>query len=94
MLDKGKEKLNKSISFEIKSIQKQILDLCELVVSNVNWDPFRKKILDITSDAGRNIEAEIKYNYSIEHTPSNICEDVIEVKPSQVKGKLKFKNKE
>lgn len=90
MTDKGKSKLNQAISFEINSIQKQVLDVCELVVPGSNWEPFRKKILDITNRSRRKIQSDINFNYSVGYAPSNIKEDVVKVRNSKVKGNFIF----
>lgn len=75
MNSKDKNRLNDFIRSESKSLQKQILDICELVFpqeENYNWDVFRKQILDVINDQRRRLEKQIRYNYSVEFTPSDI----------------------
>lgn len=92
--DKDKERLNKFIYSEVKALQKQILDLCEVTVPPSNWNPFRKKILDITNNVRREIQSEVVSNYIIDYKPSTVCEDIIQIKPSNTVTRFKKKDKE
>lgn len=76
-MSKGKERLRHRIQQEFKSINKQILDLAELVVSQEQYPQFRKKILNITNDVRRNIEQDLDLNYDVSYDPATICEDVV-----------------
>lgn len=78
MTDKGKEKLKTKLKQEIKSIQKQVLDYAELVISNKDqYQQFRRKVLGVTNDIRRSMELDLDLNYDIEYTPSTECEDVV-----------------
>jgi len=76
-MSKGKERLRQRIQQEFKLINKQILDLSELVVSKEQYPQFRKKVLNITNDIRRNIEQDIELNYDISYDPATICEDIV-----------------
>lgn len=76
------------IERQVKSTQRQILDLTEIAVPADSWRVMRSKILGITNDLRRNLEDEVINNYNIKFDPSTICEDIIEVK----KIKLGFKD--
>ena len=82
-MSKGKERLRLRIQQEFKSINKQILDLAELVVSQEQYPQFRKKVLNITNDVRRNIEQDLELNYSVDYDPRTICEDVVVVGPGK-----------
>ena len=78
MADKGKERLKDSIKSEMRSVQKQVLDYAELVISNRDqYQQFRRKVLDVTNDIRRNLELDIDINYSISYSPATECEDVV-----------------
>lgn len=76
-MSKGKERLRQRIQQEFKSINKQILDLSELVVSQEQYPQFRKKVLNITNDIRRNIEQDLELNYEVSYDPATICEDIV-----------------
>lgn len=76
-MSKGKERLRHRIQQEFNSINKQILDLAELVVSQEQYPQFRKKILNITNDIRRNVEQDLELNYDVSYDPATICEDVV-----------------
>jgi len=91
---KDKERLANQISSEIKLLQKQVLDLSELVVPNERWGYFRKKILDITNNARRNIESKLIRDYQVKYDPTDICEDVVEVRQRKISNFNKLVDKE
>jgi hypothetical protein len=74
----GQEKFTRFLSLEIKSLQKQVLDLCELVVPESNWDHFRKRLLDITNNVRRKLQDEVATRYIINYDPS-AGEDIVKV---------------
>lgn len=82
-MSKGKERLRLRIQQEFKSINKQILDLAELVVSQEQYPQFRKKILNITNDIRRNIEQDLELNYNVDYDPRTICEDIVVIGPGK-----------
>lgn len=81
--DKDRKRLSDSIDRYIKSLQKQILDISELVVPPTNWKAFRSKILGISNDIRRDLVSEIDLNYTVQFTPKTISEDIIEIKSSK-----------
>lgn len=78
-LKSGKTYLTDSIDKNIKLLQKQLLDISELVVPQTSWKAFRSKVLGISNDVRREIITDIELNYEIKHTPNTVYEDVIEV---------------
>lgn len=79
MNEDGQDKFTRLISYEINLLQKQILDICEIVVPNNNWIHFRKKILDLINNSRRKLQEEIKANYCIEYDPTFINDEVIKI---------------
>jgi hypothetical protein len=95
MSHKGKDRLRQRIQQEFKSINKQVLDLSELVVSDKHYSQFRKKILNITNDIRRNIEQDIELNYEVTYDPATECEDIVVIgtgKSYKIDYKRKGKN--
>lgn len=86
MEDRNKKKLSDFVERQIKSTQKQILDIAELVIPQGNWKAFRSKVLGITNDLRRELEKEIETNYSVKYDPRVVYEDVIEVQPAKKQG--------
>jgi len=84
-MGKDKEIFKKKLEQEFKSVNKQLLDLAELVVLEQSFPQFRKKLLNITNDARRNIQNEVELNYNIEYDPSVLREDVVVVANSSKK---------
>jgi len=76
---RDRQRLLESIDKRVKSLQKQILDISELVVPAANWKAVRSKLLGVTNDIRREISTEVELNYTIEYTPKTILEDIIEV---------------
>jgi len=81
-MDKHKEKFLDFVEKQIKSLQKRVLDLSEVVVPQDNYIQFRSKILGSTNDLLRDIESELETNYNLKYEPSVIREDVVQIKPS------------
>ena len=77
-MKEGKEKLKKSLEFQVKRLQKELLNTSELVVSDEKWQLFRKQILSITSDMSRRLIKDIEENYIIDYNPS-ISEEIIKI---------------
>ena len=75
----GKSYLSDSVDRQIKLLQKQLLDISELVVPQSSWKAFRSKVLGISNDIRRDIITDIDLNYKVEYTPNTIYEDVVEV---------------
>ena len=57
-----------------------MLNLSEMLVPNDKWESYRSRILDITNNARRNMEEELKQNYNIKYDPAVVCEDIVEVR--------------
>jgi hypothetical protein len=83
---KDKQRLAESLDRHIKALQKQILDITELVVPQQNWKAVRSKLLGVTNDIRRDLTLDIELNYSITYTPKTVSEDVIEVNGSKFQG--------
>lgn len=79
--DLHKKKFSLFLQSEIKSLQKQILDLAEIAVPASNWKPLRSKLLGVTNDFRRDIEQELNKNYNIKYAPGTQYEDVVQIKP-------------
>jgi len=79
MEDRDKVKFFAFIESQIKSIQRQILDLTEVSIPPDNWRVMRSKILGITNDLRRDLEQELITNYDLKYSPSTIYEDVVQV---------------
>jgi hypothetical protein len=77
-MEKGKEKLQKSLEYQVKRLQKELLNTSELVVSDEKWQLFRKQILSITSDMSRRLIKDIEENYIVDYSPS-YSEDIIKI---------------
>lgn len=92
-MDKDKERLRSFISLQIKSINRDVLNLAEMLVPNEKWAAFRGKVLDITNKARREIETELETNYNIDYSPAMVCEDIIEVRTGTENGKSSRKSK-
>lgn len=85
-MSKDKQRLSDTLDRHIKALQKQILDITEIVVPSQNWKAVRSKLLGVTNDVRREIVNEIDLNYSIEYTPKTISEDIIEVNGAKFQG--------
>jgi len=79
--DKSTEYLKKYLHTQINSIQRQVLNISEMLVPNEKWPSYRSRILDITNNIRRKIEVEVEDNYKIKYDPSTVYEDIIEVHP-------------
>jgi hypothetical protein len=75
----GKIHLTDSIDKQIKLLQKQLLDISELVVPQTSWKAFRSKVLGISNDIRRDIITDVELNYKVIYEPNTVYEDVIEV---------------
>lgn len=84
--NKDKQRLTDSLDRHIKALQKQILDITELVVPQQNWKAVRSKLLGVTNDIRRDLSSDIELNYSVTYTPKTIAEDVIEVNGAKFQG--------
>ena len=90
-MDRHQEKLISFVEKQIKSLQKKVLDLSEVVVPSENYKPFRAKILGSTNDLLRDLQAELAKNYQIKYTPTNIVEDVVIIQPHSAPQKQEKK---
>jgi len=92
-MTKAKDFFKKKLEQEFNLVNKQLLDLAELVVPEQNFNQFRKKLLNITNDSRRKIQNEVELNYSLEYQPSVIREDIVVVGNSSKKVDSVLKKK-
>jgi len=81
--DRHQKKILSYIDNQINHLQRQILDLTEIVVPPSNWQPLRSKILRITNDSRRSIEQELRNNYEVSYTPNTVYEDVVVIQKNK-----------
>lgn len=94
-IDRDKVKLSSFLEKNLKSLQKRILDLSEVVIPKQNYPAFRSKVLGITNDFRRDLEKEIIDNYSVKYDPKTLVEDVVRViNPENLPLTIRIKDKE
>lgn len=80
MEGQAKKVLILSIERQIKSVQKQLLDISEFIVPPDNWKQFRSKILGLLNDMRRDIDSQISERFSVEFEKKGLYQEVIEVR--------------
>lgn len=78
-MDRHKQKFCSFLEKEVKSLQKKILDLAEVVLPQENFKTFRSKVLGATNDLYRDVQFEVNKNYNLKYDPATVCEDIIQV---------------
>lgn len=72
--------LKYKIELQFKGMQKELLDIAELLIPSDKWSSFRRKVLDITNNSRRKLEKNIDDNYEITYNPKEVNEVLVEIK--------------